>query len=144
MGLRRSALCAGSVNAALDAYRCHRSSASQSALHRINGEGRVYRVPLGGVDYGHEAEGRFLRAVQRQLRAQPYDVVVAGDPLSVLAASYWGRGLKIVYCLRELRSAELTDFGQRLREALDVANTIVVPSVAAMRELEFRDRCGSS
>ncbi len=102
-----------------------------------NGEGRVYRVPLGGVDYGPEAEGRFLRAVQRQLRAQPYDVVVAGDPLSVLAARHAGvDGLKIVYCLRELRSAEVTDFGQRLREALDVANTIVVPSIAAMRELE--------
>jgi len=102
-----------------------------------NGDGRVYRVPLGGVDYGPEAEGRFLRAVQRQLRAQPYDVVVAGDPLSVIAARHAGvDGLKIVYCLRELRSAELTDFGQRLREALDVANKIVVPSVAALRELE--------
>ena len=102
-----------------------------------NGQGRVYRVPLGGVDYGPEAEGRFLRAVQRQLRAQAYDVVVAGDPLSVLAARHAGvEGLNIVYCLRELRSAELTDFGQRLREALDGANKVVVPSVAAMRELE--------
>ena len=55
-----------------------------------NGEGRVYRVPLGGVDYGPDAEGRFLRAVQRQLRARPYDVVVAGDPLSVLAARHAG------------------------------------------------------
>ena len=102
-----------------------------------NGEGRVYRVPLGGVDYGPEAEGRFLRAVQRQLRAQAYHVVVAGDPLSVLAARHAGvDGLKIIHCLRELRSAELTDFGQRLREALDVADKIVVPSIAAMRELE--------
>ncbi|MEE2836473.1 MAG: glycosyltransferase [Myxococcota bacterium] len=97
-----------------------------------NGEGRVYRVPLGGVDYGPDAEGRFLRAVQRQLRAQPYDVVVAGDPLSVLAARHAGvDDLKIVYCLRELRSAELTDFGPRLRQALGVADKIVLPTEAA-------------
>ena len=42
-----------------------------------------------------------LRAVQRQLRAQPYDVVVAGDPLSVLAARHAGvDDLKIVCIAR--------------------------------------------
>jgi hypothetical protein len=102
-----------------------------------NGEGRVYRVPLGGVDYGPEAEGRFLRAVQRQLRAQIYDVIVVGDPLSALAARHAGvEGLRIVYCLREIRSAEVTDFAQRLHEALGAVDKIVVPSRGAVQALQ--------
>ena len=101
-----------------------------------NGQGRVYRVPLGGVDYGAEAEGRYLRAVQRQVRGQAYDVVVVGDPLSALAVRHSGvTGLHIVYALRELRSAEINDYGSRLQQALASADRILVPSSAALREL---------
>ncbi|HIE68991.1 MAG TPA: hypothetical protein EYP98_01865, partial [Planctomycetes bacterium] len=101
-----------------------------------NGQGRVYRVPLGGVDYGAEAEGRYLRAVQRQVRGQAYDVVIVGDPLSALAVRHSGvEGLRIVYALRELRAAEINDYGSRLQQALASADRILVPSNSALREL---------
>ena len=101
-----------------------------------NGPGRVYRVPLGGIDLGPDAEGRFLRAVQRQVRAHAYDVVVVGDPLSALAVHHAGvPQLRIVYALRELRTSEVSDFGPRLEEALRSVDLIVVPSEETADEL---------
>jgi hypothetical protein len=101
-----------------------------------NGQGRVYRVPLGGIDLGPEAEGRFLRAVQRQVRAHAYDVAVVGDPLSALAVRHAGvTQLRIVYALRELRTFEVSDFGPRLEEALRSVDLIVVPSDETAEEL---------
>lgn len=92
-----------------------------------NGPGRVYRVPLGEGPIA-AGEGRYLRALQRQLRAETYDAAITADPLTAAALHHSGlEDLRIVYVLREVRADVCLDYLGRLREALEFAAAVVVP-----------------
>ncbi|MAO83754.1 MAG: hypothetical protein CMH50_07710 [Myxococcales bacterium] len=92
-----------------------------------NGPGRMYRVPLGDGPVT-AAEGRYLRALQRQFRAESYQAAIVADPLTAMALHHAGQDdLRIIYVLREIRAEVCLDYLGRLREALDLASHVVVP-----------------
>ena len=92
-----------------------------------NGSGRMYRVPLGDGPLA-AGEGRYLRALQRQFRAEAYQVAIVADPLTAITLHHAATDeLRIIYVLREIRAEVCLDYLGRLREALDIASHVVVP-----------------
>jgi hypothetical protein len=95
-----------------------------------NGLGRIYRVPVGEDEAGSDAEGRYTRAVQRQLGSEEYSAAIVADPLSAAAIRAAAPDLRLIYVLREIRPAVCIDFGRRWEEAMSTADLLVVPSNA--------------
>jgi hypothetical protein len=95
-----------------------------------NGLGRIYRVPVGDEEAGSDAEGRYMRAVQRQLRSEEYSAAIVADPLSAAAIRAAAPELRLIYVLREIRPEVCLDYGRRWEEAIRSVDLLVVPSRA--------------
>lgn len=115
-----------------------------SHIKRI-GEARMFRVPVGTAPR-REQRAIYARAVGRQIRAEPYQVVHVLDPWAGAAAlEPRERGYALTY---EICSFPDPDPGEESlwREAhertLEAADRILVSTVAAARALEGRSLRG--
>src|SRR5688500_12808696 len=114
------------------------------------GEARLFRVPVGVGTPLQQVEA-FRRALNRQLDAQPYDVVHVRGPLEGLGALARREelGFRFVYEVAtfpdEAEGAEAESaWSAAHARCLEVADLVLVPTQAAERSLGERGHAGKA